>query len=210
MARAAARQQEQPREEDLIQVILAAILIGAGIQATANQLSPRLRVPVPILVGVLALALSRPYRFGPRAIGQASALSEAARIEPSFRAAYILAASRRVRDKVRTGTPRDVAMRQEQTYFDQHTQAMQNRRAAAIATDNMARRYGATLGWHATLDARTTPECRAAHGKNFSVLQRPAIGWPGSVHRNCRCKPGPKFRSSETVYGIKPDNRRIA
>lgn len=205
-----AKQQEQQPDQTQIELIVAAILIGAGIQATANQLSPRLGIPAPILFAVLALALNRPTTFGPRTIGQPSALSEASRIEPQFRAAYILAASRRVRDKVAQGVPREQALRDERRYFLQHMEAMTNRRRAALAVDAAARRYGATLGWHATLDARTTPECRAAHGKNFDVGQRPAIGWPGSVHANCRCKPGRKFSSSQTVYGIKPDNRRIA
>lgn len=82
----------------------------------------------------------------------------------------------------------------EERYFGQHVTASQSRMDAASKIDALQARYGDVLGWYAKKDKRATEECRNADGHNFSALTPPAIGWPGMVHVNCRCSPGPPHR----------------
>lgn len=65
----------------------------------------------------------------------------------------------------------------------------------------LAKSRNIALGWYAVLDKKTSPECRAANGKNFDPLQPPAIGLPGTVHPRCRCVPGPPHPTNERVGG---------
>lgn len=76
----------------------------------------------------------------------------------------------------------------ERTYFDAHKRASKRRRAVVEQVDAASARYGPVLGWKATLDARTTPECRNAHGSNFRADRPPSIGYPGATHPRCRCE----------------------
>jgi hypothetical protein len=78
----------------------------------------------------------------------------------------------------------------ERRYFGQHIEAAWNRARAAAQVDQAYFAYGNLLGWYSVRDRSTSPECRAAHGGNFTVDAPPAIGWPGSVHPHCRCWPG--------------------
>jgi hypothetical protein len=71
---------------------------------------------------------------------------------------------------------------------------MHQRMLAAGKIDALQWRYGNTLGWYAVHDKKTTKECLWAHGKNFSAMFPPAIGWPGLTHTNCRCYPGRPWR----------------
>lgn len=79
-------------------------------------------------------------------------------------------------------------LEKEKTYFQAHKAAQEKRRAVSAQVDAAAARYGPVLGWRAKMDSRTTAECRAAHGRNFSALRPPAIGLPGTVHPHCRCE----------------------
>lgn len=130
------------------------------------------------------------------------------------RAQYLLAASRRLtRDLGVRPAPEQVidAVRKETRYLRQHLHAVGVRSEAADAADAMAstvggtdpttRRPGVVLGWQATLDERTSPECRAAHGKNFLLTQLPAIGLPGAVHPHCRCRPRRPWPTRKLVGG---------
>jgi hypothetical protein len=126
----------------------------------------------------------------------------------SRREAFGQASSERIRRAVQDPAhqfpvPTDVldrALAKERRYFDQHLGAERGRREAAGRVDSTARRLGlTTLGWHARLDDRTTPECRAAHSHNFDVTRPPSIGYPGAVHPSCRCRPGPPFAGEPLV-----------
>lgn len=199
-----AKKREKPDEGKAIQIIAGALAIGASVQATAASLSPLLGIPVPTLLPILTIAMSRPIAYANIAvIPSATASSEASGLEASYRAAYVLAASERIAGL--SGDERRAALRRERTYFNQHLDAVKKRRSAASAVDKMRARYGDELGWYAKMDSLTSAECRAANGKNFSASRIPAIGYPGSVHPHCRCKPGKKHATSQTVYGIKPD-----
>jgi hypothetical protein len=78
------------------------------------------------------------------------------------------------------------------------------------AADRAARRHGLVLGWRAVMDARTSAECRRADGKNFSVASRPLIGWPGSVHPHCRCRPVAAFAGAGFVDDVVTQAERKA
>lgn len=208
-----AQQQEQKANQGqqsdaaLIAAIAGALAIGASAQATATALSPVIGIPVPSLLSVLVIAMSKPTTYGIATLPSASALSESQGLEATYRAQYILAASRRVQEAVRRGVPRRDALARERVYFRQHLGAVANRLKAARQVDTAANSYGPVLGWHAVLDGRTSAECREAHGRNFNVSDRPAIGYPGSVHLYCRCKAGKPFATSKTVYSVKPRER---
>lgn len=79
-------------------------------------------------------------------------------------------------------------LKTERVYFDAHKKAQAKRKAVSDQIDAAAARYGPVLGWRAQMDPRTTAECRQANGKNFRADRRPSIGYPGTVHPNCRCE----------------------
>jgi hypothetical protein len=80
-------------------------------------------------------------------------------------------------------------MARERRYYSLHLDAMWNRATAAGKTDMAALEHGDLLGWLAVSDARTSPECRAASGKNYRASRMPYLGYPGGVHNSCRCMP---------------------
>lgn len=104
---------------------------------------------------------------------------------------------REVNDRLARGESQSEAVSsvaaQENRYYSQHYAASAQRLNAANKIDGLEQLYGPVLGWYAVSDPKTTAECRAANGKNFSALYPPAIGWPGVVHTNCRCYPGAPY-----------------
>lgn len=202
------KQEPQRSDEELIAIIAGAIAIGASAQASATTLLPLIGIPTSILLPVWRAAMSHPTKFGPPPTSEVpTAATESSRLESTYRAQYILAASRRVQAAVRAGTPQADALRDEQRFYNQHLEATVNRAKAAGQVDTMAKRYGDLVGWYAKMDARTSAECKAANGKNFNASVRPPIGYPGSVHPACRCKAGKPHGTRATVYNIKPEKR---
>lgn len=208
MSESAQEKEQELSEAEAIAIIAGALALGATAQATATSLSPLIGVPVPSLLPILILAMSRPVNFGIATLPSATASSESSRLEATYRAHYVYAASRRLAGL--TGEKRQKALQAERRYFNQHMEASANRKESASAVDKASQRYGNELGWYAKMDSITSAECRAAHGKNFSVTRIPAIGWPGSVHPNCRCRAGKKHATSQTVYGVQPDRKEVA
>lgn len=202
-----ARPKSKPAtDEQKVMFIAAALAVGASREDTANQLAKPLELS-PLAIGIaLIVALSRSTSFPESPLApQDSAGAVTNKLEPLFRATYVLNAARRIERGLNKGNSREELLRTERRYFKQHIDAVQKRREAALAVDRAANRFGPTLGWYAVRDSRTSPECLAAHGKNFDATIRPPIGYPGSVHRFCRCKAGPKFATSQTVYGVMPE-----
>lgn len=192
-------EQQKPNDQQAVQFIAAALLIGASAEATSKTLAPMLAVPASVLRPVLLLALAKalvPPTSGPKTATRLSDEEEA-----TFRAGYVWAAVHRL---MAGG-----ALADEQKFFNQHLDAGKNRHDKAAAVDKAAKRYGATLGWHAKMDSITSEECREAHGRNFNAARVPEIGFPGTVHRHCRCRPGRPFNTSKSVYDVKI-NRRAA
>lgn len=186
--------QKQVDDTKAIEYIAAALLIGASAQATAKSLDPMVGVPAATLAPVLLLALSK--RLTPPSATTTSAVRLSDEEEATYRAGYVWAAVNRV---LAGGTMVD-----EKDNFNRHLEAGRNRHQRASDVDRAAKRFGPRLGWHAKMDAQTSEECRLANGRNFDVSRVPAIGYPGTVHPFCRCKPGRPFNTTATVYDIKP------
>lgn len=188
---------EQPNDSKAVEYIAAALLIGASAQATAKTLAPMLAVPAATLSPVLLLALSK--ALTPPSTEPTSAVRLSDEEEATFRAGYVWAAVKRM---LAGG-----ALADEKDNFNRHLEAGRNRHQRATEVDRAAKRFGAKLGWHAKMDAQTSEECREANGRNFEASRIPAIGYPGTVHPHCRCKPGRPFNTNRTVYEVKPDRR---
>lgn len=122
-------------------------------------------------------------------------------IELQRRVAYVSHAAVRLNRDVREGMSDREAMLKERRYFNQHLAAGRSRMQAARQVDETAKAFGALLGWYAVNDSRTTVECKAAHGSNFRIDQPPSIGFPGTIHRYCRCAAGPPHPVRRSVDG---------
>ena len=87
----------------------------------------------------------------------------------------------------------------DQNYLGQHAQAVIKRNKAASLVDMASSVYGNYLGWYSELDKDCTPECKRANGNNFYADFPPVIGYPGTVHPNCRCSPGKPFANGHLL-----------
>lgn len=197
-------------DQKMIQAVEAAISTGASATAIVAVLLPLLYgsgITSAGLSAALGVANQIPVNTAATAAGVAPALRGVLLAEPSYRAAFIFNAARRIsvvmsgtaasydqgvearRDRVETFRQALVA---EQRFWQQHRQAQINRVRAAKLVDAMSvRAPEGVLRWKAVLDSRTTPDCAAMNGQTFTVEEPPAIGWPGSVHPHCRCRAVP-------------------
>lgn len=204
-------QQPAPQQSNTALIAAVAVILGA-------QLLPSFALPalIPLLVpdrnrsGIAALrvALATTEAFPePSLQGVGAAQAEMIRQNELRRSAYIVNASIRLRraieDARASGSSLSQAEQQvryaERRSFTQHVQAAGQRMSAASKIDALAIQYGPILGWYAAKDRKVTAECKAADGNNFSALDPPAIGWPGVVHMNCRCQPGPPHRRGKLL-----------
>ena len=216
MAEVRPRSQQQPpsnaanptaRDAILVTGIATLLAVGAAPRPTALKVATLVGVSVAAVAPVVALATSKPWGVNVQSLRSRAATEQNTEAEGRYRAAYILTASRRVQQSLANGVSLDKTMRDEQRFFAQHIEAQANRRRSALMVDQAAAKFGLELGWYAKIDSRTSPECRAANGRNFSVTQVPVIGWPGAVHPFCRCRPGKPYKTKQDVYDIKPDRR---
>jgi hypothetical protein len=191
----------------------------ANIIAVVLLLDPPTALRFVTIIWHPTAASPRPWRKAPASMAaQAQAgyvinaveRFKAAADEAAQVAAQIAAGQHEASDAARTPQQIiDTALHREAVYAAQHRKA-QTRRASAMTQVRKARRqYGTLLGWHATLDLRTTPACRIANGKNFPVATGP---FPGLLHGGtCRCRPVRPFNTSDTVLaawlraGLGPD-----
>lgn len=112
---------------------------------------------------------------------------------------YLVAAARRFQ-MAQSQEEGQAIMQRERRYLAQHLNALRYTREAAQRVDRAVARHGLVLGWWAHMDERTTAECRAANGANFSAANPPLIGYPGTLHGGtCRCHAGPAHKTSLTV-----------
>jgi hypothetical protein len=183
---------------------------------TAKALSAALRAPfraagisAAALSAVAALAVSWPHE---RLEGTGPAQRWAIRLNYLRRAQFVLSAARRVHAAIVTARSQDEPVRgavrdalaTEKRYLGLHVAASAQRVRAASAVDGMAAIHGNLLGWQAVTDARCTPGCAAASGKNFRADRPPVIeghrAYPGMVHgATCRCRPVPPFKGAEVL-----------
>lgn len=181
----------------LMKTLVGALHVGpvvaqaAAMLALSKPLRPQVTEPTMIGLQVTTIATER-----------STGIAEAAENEsaPTWRAAYMLAAARRIDERMGRGQTLEQATAAESTYAQMHVDAQRRRREAAQAVDAAADVYGLQLGWYANGDERTTPECAWANGRNFMADRRPVFGWPGAVHPRCRCTAGLAFPNGRLLY----------
>lgn len=201
-----------------MQQIAELLLIAAGIAATVQAIQALL-APLNLAQEAVEAAVKMALRVGPLTIDPTGipaspvkggerpgeALRNTRETEVFYRSAYLLNAAKRIDRQMRVKGLR-TAVKDERRFYKQHRDAQSRRTEAARVVDVAAQAFGPTLGWYAKNDGRTSAECKAAHGKNFPVGRRPAIGYPGTVHPHCRCAPGAPFEGA----GMLPLSRRPA
>lgn len=182
----AEREQEERDDEAVLIALVLLLLAGAPFPILSGRII-RLLAGVGITAGATAAVLGL---IGAGGLAFAASTSGSAGPAESFmqgtavtrRTRYILAASKRLQAGGSTTA--------ERALYRAHLVAEKGRLEGAREIDRAAERWGPMLGWDSVRDGRTTRECRAAHGSNFSALRPPSIGWPGTLHGgNCRCRP---------------------
>lgn len=219
--------QQQPQQGQTQQVLTDAAIV-AGLAALLAAVTPSL----PSITRLLTRSRQRVSRTAASAAAQivlqwgqpdteplGAAGQRMQRLNIQRRAQYLLAAARRITRQLGTDRSPDAvagAIRRELQYWRQHVHAGTQREQAAAVADSTAAQHGApvraggkpvtVLGWHAVLDSRTDPQCRAANGKNWILERPPRIGIPGTVHPACRCIPVPPYPTRRLVDGgLLPD-----
>lgn len=197
-AQPAAAQDEQALAIAVADVLAtgAALASVSAVTAALAASFARFGIPKPAVRGAVGVVLS----FPPETFGASgSATSAMVRINLARRAQYLIASARRITTALRDARSHDEnmaaaladAIERERRYYAQHLEASWKRAQAAARVDSSAMLYGPVLGWYSMLDRNTTADCRRADGKNFYAALMPAIGYPGMVHSQCRCLPGP-------------------
>lgn len=198
----AQQQQQQDTVQDAAQqAVIVSVVIGAAVSA-ASAAATLAALPVyrlmsrELLEGVLSIVMGMP----PEVFGvSGAATGQAVRLNQMRRAQFAVAAIGRCAQAMRQarsqGTDPLAALAaqvfRERQYYGLHLDAMRGRMTAAARVDSEAMTWGLLLGWYAREDRITSPECRAADGKNFRADAMPLIGFPGAVHPHCRCMTGP-------------------
>lgn len=174
------------KDQNLIVAIARALIKGIRVLQKVRALLSRLKAPEDVVREVSLIAI-RPM-LKPSSRGDASVLTY--RDEWLYRAYYVVNATRRLTEAIKSGGI-EKALAQEEAHYRAHVEAQASRLAAAGAVDAASERFGSVVGWYAVLDSRTTPGCKANHGKNFDVRRPPSEGLPGTLHGgSCRCSPG--------------------
>ncbi|AYD86755.1 capsid maturation protease [Streptomyces phage Microdon] len=192
---------EQPPPEDdgeMVEAILAILAVGAAVDATAKSLAVVLGVPFGIaleFLQALGKAALKAFRGATVKPKTPTAVALAQRANLRYRAAFIIRALRRIM----AAPDKKLALKRELEFWKGHLKANDRRITVARRIDWARGRYGELLGWYAKMDNRTSAECRAADGRNFTALEPPVIGYPGSVHLHCRCVPGPPHPGAKMV-----------
>lgn len=201
-----------PPDDGLVLAIAAVLITAVSADAVMSAITPQLAafgIYSPAMRGAVSVVMS----FPPEQIGVAGPASFAtSRQNLLRRAQFVVAASRRITADIRQARSSDAMLSQvlsdsitrERRYYGQHLQAIWNRATAAAQADMAALSYGNVLGWNTVRDSRTSAECRAADGANFSVQAMPLIGWPGAVHPHCRCYPGPPHPGARMLASARP------
>lgn len=201
--------EQSPADAKTVAGIAALLMVEAGTSSTATSISTVLTkagIPVTAARRAAMLGLSTPLAPQGRRLSRAVAASE--RADYTYRAAWILASSRRIAAAIREGQQLTSVMSREKDLFKRHLDAQKKRLVSSRSVDLAAAKYGDMLGWYTTIDAKTSPECRAANKHNFRVDTRPWLGYPGAVHPDCRCVPGKPFRGAGIIPSVAPRSSR--
>lgn len=191
--------------------------------ATAGTLSEALPILAPLYLrmkishAALQSVLGVVYGMPPGQTGFHGAAGQyASRVNTARRAAFVMAAARRMQDAI--GRARSLhqpglitdQLRAERRYYGQHLVTSWGREQAAAKIDSMSMIHGRLLGWYTVHTPTTTPECAAADRHNFLVDTQPPIGWPGMAHPGCRCYPGAPIPGAALVGSpVRPAMRKV-
>lgn len=200
-------------------VAVRAVTLPADIVAAfqALGLNPR----AILAAGRMALSVpvaGRHHRRTPSLNTSPSAASVVADDEARLRALYVLNAARRLSVSLAGGVDPVTAFSVERRNLESSQRAARNRARAAAAVDEAAQ-ISPWLEWRCRLDPttgrpddRVTPDCRAMNGQLFTLDSIPAIGLPGAVHPQCRCKAAPfgsgLFGALPTISATSPTGVR--
>lgn len=187
-------------------LLLPALAGGIAAGAVGSIAIPPAVVPRRVLRPLIGLG------FAPAAVRSAAAIARSASLphpsgrparratanaEAHRRAAYLIAAARRITYALAHPEPDQTrrealagAVEAERRYWQQHLDAAARRREAADRADRAAAATG-QFRWVAVLDSRTTPDCRALHGRTFPITGPPGGLYPGQRHPYCRCTAEP-------------------
>ncbi len=204
-------------DQEVLQELIISLAYAQGVDTVKDALAAApgvTREAVELLFRIpQAAALARLH---PRP-GAHAAVQATHRVNLIRRAAYYRAAAHRLTTATMLGPAQtERALVVERNYLKQHLAAVARREVVAAAVAATARqqareakRSGSTwnglLGWYATIDELTSPECRRANRRNFDPRHVPAIGFPGAVHPSCRCVPGPPIPGAPRVERLRPE-----
>lgn len=211
-AQAPPQQQHKPTQAQLVTAViavLAAAVTVAGVVAALRALFRASGIGTAALTAVAGLILS----WVPDVMeGTGPAARWAVRTNAMRRAQFFVAACKRVQAAVTDARSREESVRDavsaalaaERRYMALHAGACSQRITAASRVDGMAAVHGNLLGWQAITDAKCSPGCRKASGKNFRADRPPMIeghpSLPGAVHGStCRCYPVKPFRDAPVL-----------
>jgi hypothetical protein len=211
------QQQPTPAQQQQLGVACAAALTAASVPLAMITLGPvlaALNIRRRVGEAVLGILMGHP----PDAAGfYGPATANVARTNLVRRAMFAAASifrltgdDRLMQAGAQAGYWEDAVAR-ERRFYGQQLVAGWNREKAAAQVDSASMEHGRLLGWHTVLDAKTSLECIAAHGHNFHADVMPPIGYPGMVHPNCRCRPGPPFPGASmlTAATVRPRGRQV-
>lgn len=197
----------QQQQSSALQIAVLAGLLASTVPLVglAAGFATLTGLPKPAARRLLEQAPSRIALAGQGPAGRLIAAGE-----PTYRAAYLLNAAARVKAAMAGGKTLEEALAAEQRFTVAHLNAQANRATAAAAVDKAAAAHrSGLLGWKAVMDSRTSAECRANNGANFSIVAPPVEGYPGAVHPHCRCRAIAPFVNAR-VLGVTVPRDRIA
>lgn len=201
-----------PQQSQLVRDIAVILATGAAVYVIAEGLEAllgaRLKIGKAAITAALGLT-SRGTAPTPRAPmarhgllpahGGAAIPRAAAAADLYYRAAYVLNAATRIEQELSAGVPLKQAIAEEKPYYELHEAARRNRLDTAGRVGAAAELFGDLLGWYRDPLSNSEAECIAADGHNFSAAEGTVIGYPGAVHRHCRCLAGPPHEGAGKV-----------
>lgn len=208
-------QQQSRRNKEIGRQLAALFLTGQFGYVMGLQVAPLIEelrpAPAPPTAAWLAQMVSEGNLPGPLGVPDGPCQAIEREQSAGWLALYTVVAAMRLAesDEAASAVGQAASITAEERYFALHLVA-EERRMRAAALQDMASLLNVDrqdekhplLGWRAVLDAKTTPECRYAHGRNYRADQMPAIGWPGAVHISCRCSPGPAIPGAPLLPSI--------
>lgn len=200
-------------DDQIIAALASALAAGAGVAVIAKILGRMKDIGAALARTLVTNQGWRAITSGLKAIAgkdSGAAVRRAAREqEVVSRAAYLVRATRRMKAAYATKDKATIAAatEREKVLKAAHLAAQTERTAAASEVARQVKglkpdRKGEILrGWYAEEDG--SPDvCRTADGRNFNALVRPAIGYPGGVHPNCKCTSGKPHAGGKRVEDI--------